>query len=105
MSPQIPHYAETERQALAAIIRNGALFDVATGAGITGNSFYSPDNQRIFVAMEALARQGIPIDLPTLGEKLPDLIVELGKLECGAIATDVNFPAWLARLRSCEAAG
>ena len=104
MIPKIPHYAETERQALAAIIRNGALFDVATGAGITGNSFYSPDNQRIFGAMEALARQGIPIDLPTLGEKLPDLIVELGELECGAIATDVNFPAWLERLRSCEAA-
>lgn len=104
MVQTIPHSAGIERQVLAAIIRKGALFDVATGAGITADSFHVPEDRRIFEASEALARQGIPIDLVTLGTKLPDLIETLGALECGTIATDVNFPEWLAQLRKYEAA-
>ena len=48
MVQTIPHSAGIERQVLAAIIRKGALFDVATGAGITADSFHVPEDRRIF---------------------------------------------------------
>lgn len=100
----IPHAPQIERQVLAAIIRKGALFDLATAGNITADSFHVPENRHIFEAMATLSQRGTAIDLVALDTLLPDLIEILMKLESGTIATDVNFPDWLQSLRNHEAA-
>ena len=96
----IPHAPQIERQVLAAIIRKGALFDLATAGNITADSFHVPENRHIFEAMATLSQRGTAIDLVALDTLLPDLIEILMKLESGTIATDVNFPDWLQSLRN-----
>ena len=98
----IPHSSTTEQQVLAAIIRKGVLFDVATAAGITADAFHMPDHHRVFEAMTELTRRGTAIDLVTLGTQMPDDTVKLAELH-EAIATDVNFPEWLIILRRYQA--
>ena len=82
----ISHSSTTEQQVLAAIIRKGVLFDVATAAGITADAFHMPDHRRVFEAMTELTRRGTAIDLVTLGTQMPDDTVKLAELH-EAIAT------------------
>lgn len=102
MSYPIPYNEQIERAVLSAIQRRGQLFEVATAAGISRESFHVSDNARVFEAMAATAAAGEKIDLFLLLKRLPGYEVLLAELD-GAISTDTNFREWLSSLRQFEA--
>lgn len=102
MNYPIPYNEQIERAALAAIQRRGQLFEVATVAGISRESFHVPELAKVFDAMAATAAAGEKIDLFLLLKRLPGCEVFLAELD-GAISTDTNFREWLVTLRQFEA--
>ena len=65
----LPRHEEFEQGILGAVITNESNFDqVSTHINFT--KFYSDKHKTIFCALEEMRRDGIPIELPTLFEKL-----------------------------------
>jgi len=95
----------TEKHVLSAILRNGALFDLAKAKGITVNSFYTGTHRRYFETMEQLNASGQMIDMVALCTALPGAEDAQNIAEIfGTISTDVNFQSWVDQLRQFEAA-
>lgn len=100
----LPSAPAVEKKVLAAILRKPALFDLAQAEGLTAAAFQQADYRRIFETIGAEAAAGRSIDEAALLTLLPDDVPLLAELLTETIATDANFPEWLAMLRKYQAA-
>ena len=98
-----PNNTNIEKRVLAAMIRNGNLYDVAVSRSISAESFFASEHRRIFEAMQHLRQQGKTIDITTLAAEIPDSIVLLAELESETIAHNINFAQWLNELTRIQA--
>ncbi len=73
-----PHSEEAERGVLgSALLESGRVVDLAVERGLSPESFYVPVHQILFEVLLGMVRDGRPVDLLTVGDRLRDL----GRLE------------------------
>lgn len=65
-----PHSEDAERGVLGAVLLDAEKMDLCIERQLSPESFYYPTHRALFDVMSAMSREGRPIDLLTVGERL-----------------------------------
>ena len=91
-----------EQALLAGLLRENNLIATAKLHAVTDRTFTDDRCRRIWTAIADELDHGRSVDLVSLTELLPDLLLEITELEL-VISTTVNFTTWAEKLKAAEA--